>query len=199
MADLVSARVWDVLVAGAGPAGCAAALYTALGGKSVLVLEKRAVGGGMLFSDAITDWPGEGAPIDGIALGERMRRQAEKAGAVFRYGEMTGICLSGHPFCHTAGEVHTAVFSGTPAPDGTRKQKKILWKTLILSTGSPPAAVCPYLSLSPEGTIPTDDRCRTAVPHIYAAGACRENACRRIVTACADGYRAAQDILQNKR
>lgn len=199
MADLVSARVWDVLIAGAGPAGCAAALYAALGGKSVLALEKRAVGGGMLFAAAITDWPGESAPVDGIALGERMRRQAETAGAVFRYGEMTEICLSGHPGRYTAGETNTAVLSGIPAPDGTRKQKKILWKTLILSTGTPPAAIRPYLPLSPEGTLPTDDRCRTAMPHIYAAGSCREITCRRIVTACADGYRAAHDILQNKR
>ena len=90
---MVTGRLWDVLIVGAGPAGCTAALFAALGGQRVLLTEKCAVGGGMLHAPEIRDWPGEPDPIDGIALGERMRKQVLAAGALLRYGEITGVTL----------------------------------------------------------------------------------------------------------
>lgn len=177
-------RLWDVLIVGAGPAGCAAALFAALAGYTVLLTEKCAVGGGMLQAPEIRDWPGEVCPIDGIALGERMRKQVLSAGAVLRYGEVTAVSLP------APTDTVAAVFSSTPAPDGTRHHTKLHARHLILATGTtpPPPGI-------PAGTLPTDAACRTDLPHIYAIGACRPPGYSRIVTSCADGYRAVMDIL----
>lgn len=189
MEHLVNSRIWDVLIAGAGPAGCTAALFAALGGLTVLLTEKCAVGGGMLHAPEIRDWPGEPCPVDGIALGERMRKQVLAAGAVLRYGEITAVTLPSHP--DTAPI--TAILSSAPAPDGTRQHTELRARHLILAAGSagPPLGI----HLSPVGKTETTLSCRTGIPHIYAIGSCRDTDCRRIVAACADGYRAAADIL----
>lgn len=135
----------------------------------------------------IADWPGETCPVDGIALGERMRKQILAAGAVIRYGEITAVTLSGTP---------SAILSGIPSASGTRHHTEIHAGNLILATGSSAAApVQDKLPLTPAGEIITDHRCRTDLPCVYAVGDCRNTDCRRIVTACADGCRAAMDIL----
>lgn len=189
MGDMVNARTWDVLIAGAGPAGCTAALFAALGGQSVLLVEKCAVGGGLLQAPEIRDWPGEPEPIDGIALGERMRKQVLSAGALLRYGEITAVTLPETP--DTAPI--TAILSSAPAPDGTRHHTELHSRYLILATGTAalPAGI-PF-----TGAIGTDAACRTDIPHVYATGNCRSPEYSRIITACADGCRAAMDIAEN--
>ena len=181
---MVTGRLWDVLIVGAGPAGCTAALFAALGGQRVLLTEKCAVGGGMLHAPEIRDWPGEPDPIDGIALGERMRKQVLAAGALLRYGEITSVTLP------TDSAPIPVLLSSAPAPDGTRHHTLLHARHLILATGTtpPPPGI-------PAGTLPTDAACRTDLPHIYALGACRTPGSSRIVTSCADGYRAVMDIL----
>ncbi len=82
---------WDVVVIGAGPAGCTAALYAAQGGVSVLLLEREAAGGQMTRSADIDNWPGEPAPVDGLTLGERMQKHAVRCGAALRYGTVTAL------------------------------------------------------------------------------------------------------------
>ena len=180
------ARLWDVLIAGAGPAGCTAALFAALAGRKVLLTEKCAVGGGMLHAPEIRNWPGEPVPVDGIALGERMRKQVLAAGAVLRYGEITNVTIPPDP--DTAPI--TVLLSSAPAQDGTRCHRELQTRTLILATGNSPlpAGICP------AGTIGTSDTCRTSIPHVYAIGACRNPECRRIIAACADGQKAAEEI-----
>lgn len=184
-------RLWDVLIVGAGPAGCAAALFAALGGCTVLLTEKCAVGGGMLQAPEIHDWPGEVCPIDGIALGERMRKQVLAAGAVLRYGEVTAVSLP------APTDTVTVLFSSAPAPDGTRHHTELHARNLILAAGDTSPPLVPGL-LSPENS-PSPSSCRTGIPHIYAVGYCRSPECSRIVTSCADGCRAAMDILGEVR
>ncbi len=82
---------WDVVIIGAGPAGCTAALYAAQGGLSVLLAEGEIAGGQMTKSTDIDNWPGENTPVDGITLGERMEKHAVRAGAKLYYGSVTQI------------------------------------------------------------------------------------------------------------
>ncbi len=83
--------MWDVVIVGAGPAGCTAALYAAQGGLSALLIEREAVGGQMTKTADIDNWPGESAPVDGFNLGERMQKHAVRSGAVLRYGTVTAL------------------------------------------------------------------------------------------------------------
>lgn len=73
--------VYDVLVAGAGPAGLATAVYAASEGLSVLVLDQRAYGGQAGASARIENFLGFPTGISGRALAGRSYVQALKFGA----------------------------------------------------------------------------------------------------------------------
>jgi thioredoxin reductase (NADPH) len=73
--------VYDVLVAGAGPAGLATAVYAASEGLSVMVLDQRAYGGPAGASARIENFLGFPTGISGRALAGRSYVQALKFGA----------------------------------------------------------------------------------------------------------------------
>jgi thioredoxin reductase (NADPH) len=75
------ARVRDLLVVGAGPAGLAAAVYGASEGLDVLVLEATAPGGQAGSSSRIENYLGFPTGISGQELAARAYNQAQKFGA----------------------------------------------------------------------------------------------------------------------
>src|SRR5437016_547429 len=74
-------RVYDVAVAGAGPAGLATAVYAASEGLSVLVIDARSLGGQAGASARIENYLGFPTGISGQALAGRAYTQAQKFGA----------------------------------------------------------------------------------------------------------------------
>lgn len=74
------ARVFDVTVVGAGPAGLSAAVYAASEGLSVLVLDRHAFGGQAGTSSRIENYLGFPTGISGLALTARAYNQAQKFG-----------------------------------------------------------------------------------------------------------------------
>jgi thioredoxin reductase (NADPH) len=79
--DLDPAKVYDVAIVGAGPAGLATAVYAASEGLSVLVLDQRAIGGQAGASARIENYLGFPTGISGQALAGRAYNQALKFGA----------------------------------------------------------------------------------------------------------------------
>jgi len=75
------AKVYDVAIVGAGPAGLATAVYAASEGLSVLVLDCRAFGGQAGASARIENYLGFPTGISGMALMARAYNQAQKFGA----------------------------------------------------------------------------------------------------------------------
>ncbi|MBN1391392.1 MAG: FAD-dependent oxidoreductase [Sedimentisphaerales bacterium] len=71
---------YDCIIIGAGPAGLAAALYSARDRFKTQVLEKLAPGGQISTTDRIENYPGI-ERIDGPGLIERMQKQATDFGA----------------------------------------------------------------------------------------------------------------------
>ncbi len=80
-ADIDENKVYDVVIAGAGPSGLAAAVYAASEGLRVLVLEGNAPGGQAGCSSKIENYLGFPTGISGQDLAERAFVQAEKFGA----------------------------------------------------------------------------------------------------------------------
>src|SRR6201997_364814 len=73
-------RLYDVVIAGAGPAGLAGAVYAGSEGLSVLVLDCRAFGGQAGASARIENYLGFPTGISGMALMARAYNQAQKFG-----------------------------------------------------------------------------------------------------------------------
>jgi thioredoxin reductase (NADPH) len=74
-------KVYDVAIAGAGPAGLAAAVYAGSEGLSVLVIDARAFGGQAGASARIENYFGFPTGVTGQALTGRGYTQAQKFGA----------------------------------------------------------------------------------------------------------------------
>jgi thioredoxin reductase (NADPH) len=80
------ARIYDVLVVGAGPAGLASAVYGASEGLRTVVLEGEAFGGQAGTSSLIRNYPGFPRGVSGAELAWRTYQQAWTFGAHFVYG-----------------------------------------------------------------------------------------------------------------
>jgi thioredoxin reductase (NADPH) len=76
-----AAKIYDVAIVGAGPAGLAAAVYAASEGLSVVALDCRAFGGQAGASARIENYLGFPTGISGLALMARAYNQALKFGA----------------------------------------------------------------------------------------------------------------------
>src|SRR6266568_3312138 len=69
----------DLIIIGGGPAGLTAGLYAARANMSTVLFEAKDIGGELLNTDLIEDWPGDES-ITGRALAEKMGAHATKFG-----------------------------------------------------------------------------------------------------------------------
>ncbi len=83
-------NLYDIVIAGGGPAGLTAALYLARAQYRVIVIEREQYGGQIAITEDVVNYPGI-EHIGGKELAETMRSQAEAFGAEFRIAEVTGF------------------------------------------------------------------------------------------------------------
>ena len=74
----------DVLIIGGGPAGLAAAIYTAQAKLKTIVVDKDLPGGQVKVTHLVSNYPGFSEPISGYMLMHHMAEQAKSAGSDFR-------------------------------------------------------------------------------------------------------------------
>lgn len=86
--------MYDVIIAGGGPAGFAAALYSARAKLNTLLIEKAFPGGQMATTAWIANYPGFDQPIGGSELALRMEKQAKKFGAEVINEEIIELSLN---------------------------------------------------------------------------------------------------------
>jgi thioredoxin reductase (NADPH) len=86
---------FDVIIIGAGPAGLAAAIYTARAALSTLVIDESSAGGQMKTTHQVANYPGFVEPIAGHELAGNMRKQAQKYSTKFMLAaDITALHLS---------------------------------------------------------------------------------------------------------
>ena len=79
---------WDIIIVGGGPAGLTAGIYAARSGLRTLIVERYIPGGQVAITNLVENYPGFNEPVPGPELADRMRKQAERFGAVIQTGEV---------------------------------------------------------------------------------------------------------------
>lgn len=91
----MSEKQFDVIIIGGGPAGLTAGMYAARSRLDVLLIEKGSVGGQILTTEWVENYPGFPEGIGGTELVERMRDQAVRFGLEITNEDVVGVDLSG--------------------------------------------------------------------------------------------------------
>lgn len=86
--------VYDVIVAGGGPAGMTAALYALRNGKSVLIIEKEGFGGQITHSPRVENYPGT-LSMSGNEFADKLFDQIIAQGAEFEIETVTSVECDG--------------------------------------------------------------------------------------------------------
>ena len=86
---------YDIAIIGAGPAGLSAAIYAARGGLKTIVFEKGLIGGQIVVTADVENYPGFEESLSGFEIMEKMRLQALKFNAIIREEAVKGIGFEG--------------------------------------------------------------------------------------------------------
>jgi len=111
-------QTYDVVIAGAGPAGLSAGIYTGRALLKTLILEKGMPGGQILLTDIIENYPGFPEAVSSFSLAEGFKSQALKFGCEIIQDEIKKI--------EKTGNIWTV----------TTLEKEFSARGLIIATGS---------------------------------------------------------------
>ena len=114
--------MYDIVIIGAGPAGLTAGLYAGRYRLKTIILEKMAVGGQIISSSTIENYPGFPGGVSTTELMEKMEKQAREAGVEFESAQVAAVESS------SAGQAR--IFT-VKSPE-----KDFSAKSLIIATGA---------------------------------------------------------------
>lgn len=110
----------DVLILGSGPAGYTAAIYASRAGLNPVMYMGGQPGGQLTITNDVENYPGYPKGIQGPAMMEEFKEQAERFGTEVRYGMATSVDFS-NPLAHRII---------------IDESKEIVAKTVIIATGA---------------------------------------------------------------
>ena len=106
----MTASHYQLLIVGGGPAGLTAGLYAARARITTLLIEKAALGGQVLITDRVENYPGFADSISGYDLMDKMTAHADRFGLEKKLAAIASFALEGREKRCTLenGEVITA-------------------------------------------------------------------------------------------
>ncbi|NMA91543.1 MAG: FAD-dependent oxidoreductase [Firmicutes bacterium] len=116
----MTGKIYDMVVLGGGPAGATASIYGARMGHRVLLLEKMMVGGEIVSTERLDNYPGFPEGLSGFEFGQLLEKQVLKFEVELAREVIEQVSLS--------GEEKKVVAGG----------KEYRGRTLIIATGTIP-------------------------------------------------------------
>ena len=113
-------KIYDTLIIGGGPAGLTAGLYTSRAKLDTLLVERMIMGGQVMTTTKVENYPGFPGGIDGPDLMMRFQEHCQEFGLEVQYGEVQGL--------EDLGEVRRITVDDQP----------VLARTVIITTGAEP-------------------------------------------------------------
>jgi thioredoxin-disulfide reductase len=92
-----------VIIIGSGPAGYSAAVYAARANLSPMIVTGVEIGGQLMTTTDVDNWPGDDEGVQGPELMERMRKHAERFGTRIENDYIEKVDFSKRPFVLTGG------------------------------------------------------------------------------------------------
>lgn len=96
------AKVYDVIIIGSGPSGYTAAIYAARANLSVLMFQGYQVGGQLMLTSDVENYPGFEEGILGPPMMEKFEMQARRFGTEMIPEDVSAVDFSERPFKVTA-------------------------------------------------------------------------------------------------
>ena len=103
---LSDARYAPVIIIGSGPAGYTAAVYAARANLSPMIISGVDLGGQLMTTTDVDNWPGDDAGVLGPDLMERMKKHAERFGTALVTDHIDEVDFSQRPFKLKGGAGH---------------------------------------------------------------------------------------------
>ena len=94
----------DLVIIGAGPAGCSVAVYAVRAGVNTLIAGGAAPGGQLLQTSELENYAGFENPVGGFELMDAMHKQCKRLGAEFSTAEIVKVENEHTPFLLTASD-----------------------------------------------------------------------------------------------
>ncbi len=115
-------ETYDVVIVGSGPAGYTAALYAARANLDVLVFQGFEVGGQLMLTSDVENYPGYKDGVMGPEMMDDFEAQAARFGAEMRPDNVEKVDLSERPFKLWA--------------EGSEADEPVLAKAVVIATGA---------------------------------------------------------------
>ena len=117
----MTSSIYDIIIAGGGPAGLTAGLYASRARLKTLLLEKTAIGGQIIKSDQVENYPCFEKSVSGFELMHSLEKQAKGFGLQIETGSIQSLAT---------GDGHQKMV--------TVEGREYHCKSLIIATGSEP-------------------------------------------------------------
>src|SRR5215467_1883140 len=92
------AKVYDIIIIGSGPAGYTAAIYAARANLSVLMLQGYQVGGQLMLTSDVENYPGFEEGVLGPSMMEKFEAQSRRFGTEVVAEDVIAVDFSKRPF-----------------------------------------------------------------------------------------------------
>ncbi len=92
-----------VIIIGSGPAGYTAAVYAARANLTPMIITGVEIGGQLMTTTDVDNWPGDDEGVQGPELMERMKKHAERFGTRIENDYIEKVDFSKRPFVLTGG------------------------------------------------------------------------------------------------